>query len=389
MRETTLSNRPAETASRSRDGAREPDRPDPGDPLRAGLSVVIPCFNEADGLDALLDELLAELADVDLEVICVDDGSVDGTLDVLRRRTAADPRIQYLSFTRNFGVEAAFSAGYLYARMPWLVHLDADGQFPPREIRRLVAASEGMDAVFGVRAERHDPLVRRVGSGVNQLVARRMLGIELPPRATCFRLVRTEVARAVVELRLGSPYFLATLPKLTDRHTTVPVDHRPRTDGPARVRFFHLAAHALDLWFGFSRRPAAFATIVAMWAAAISVVLGLLHITRTLPSVVMEGGIVVLVGVALFVIAVEVRCLGVLAAGQARPRQFYVREASIAVLPADTFQVTAVLPTATPVPSPVGVPAASAAPATPSIPTTSATPVPMPAPAPAPAGVAS
>ncbi|WP_222847693.1 glycosyltransferase [Nocardioides dongxiaopingii] len=310
------------------------------DPCATGLSVVMPCYNEAGGLDDVLDELLDELdrePRLDVEVVCVDDGSRDGTLDVLRRRAAADPRVQYLSFTRNFGVEAAFSAGYLYASKPWLVHVDADGQFPPSEIRRLIEASDGMDAVFGVRVQRHDPLVRRIGSTVNQLVARGVLGIELPRHATCFRLVRTELARAVVDLRLGSPYFLATLPKLTDRHTTVPIAHRARTDGPARVRFLHLAGHALDLWFAFSRRPAQFAILTAIWAAVVSVALGVLHMTRALPAPVMEGGIVVLVGIALFVIAVEVRCLGVLAAGQPRPRMFYVREASVPVLPADTF----------------------------------------------------
>lgn len=314
-----------------------PDGDNRPEPYRTGLSVVIPCYNEEASLDATLDEVLAELGDLDLEIICVDDGSKDGTLDVLRRRSQADPRVQFLSFTRNFGVEAAFSAGYLYARKPWLVHLDADGQFPAAEARRLVDASAGQDAVFGVRAVRQDPWLRKVGSRANQFVARRMLGIELPEGGTCFRLVRTDLARAVVNLRLGSPYFLATLPRLTDRWRTVPVAHRARGDGPARVRVLHLAGQALDLWFAFSRRPAHLAIAAACWTGLAACLLGILHLLFGLPGELVGGGAAVVVGAALIIIAVEVRCLGVITASQPRPRQFYIREATVPVALEDTL----------------------------------------------------
>lgn len=317
----------------------DPTTPADG-PDRTGLSVVIPCYNEADVLDDTLDEVLAELGHLDLQVVCVDDGSKDATLDILRRRAAADPRVDYLSFTRNFGVEAAFSAGYLYSDKPWLAHIDADGQFPPAEVHQLIEASPGQDAVFGVRAERNDPWLRKAGSAVNQFVARRMLGIELPAGATCFRLIRTDLARAVVNLRLGSPYFLATLPQLTDRWRTVPIQHRARADGPARVRFFQLAGQAMDLWFAFSRRPAHIAIMASAWAAVLATLLGLLHLVAGTPRVLVEGGLAVLVGVALLVIAVEVRCLGVITASQPRPRQFYIRESTMQVDPDDSFTST-------------------------------------------------
>lgn len=301
------------------------------------LSVVIPCYNEEAVLDETLDEVIDELGDFDLEIVCVDDGSSDGTLDLLRRRAADDPRVHYLSFTRNFGVEAAFSAGYAYASKPWLVHLDADGQFPPADVRRMVAAADGMDAVFGVRRQRNDPWLRKAGSALNQFVARRLLGIELPARATCFRLVRTDLARSVVDLRLGSPYFLATLPRLTSRYRLVPVDHRPRGDGPARVRVVHLAGQALDLWFAFSRRPAHVAMGLAWAAALMAGVLGLAHLLDALPAALLDAGLVALAGILLLVVAVLVRCVGQVSANQPRPRQFYVREATMPVKPEDTF----------------------------------------------------
>ena len=146
----------------------------------SGLTVVIPCFNEVDNVDGACAEVLAVFGHLDLEVIFVDDGSRDGTLDALRRLAASDPRVQYISFTRNFGFEAAFSAGYRYARRPWILHLDADQQFPAEEGRRLVEVAErGHDAVFGVRIDRNDPWARRAGSaGFHFLAAR--LRIEVP-----------------------------------------------------------------------------------------------------------------------------------------------------------------------------------------------------------------
>lgn len=318
----------------------EPDVPTDGaEPIISGLSVVIPCYNEETVLDDTLDEVLAELSEHDLEIVCVDDGSSDGTLDVLRRRAERDRRVHYLSFTRNFGVEAAFSAGYSYASKPWLVHLDADGQFPPAEVRTMVAASAGMDAVFGIRRQRDDPWLRRAGSWLNQFVARRLLGIELPARATCFRLVRTDLARAVVDLRLGSPYFLATLPRLTSRYRLVPVAHRPRGDGPPKVRVAHLAGQAMDLWFAFSRRPAHLAMGLAWAAALLAGVLGLAHLVGGLPALLLEVGVAALAAVLLLVIAVLVRCVGVVSANQPRPRQYYIREATMPIQTDDTFGI--------------------------------------------------
>src|SRR5215475_3331095 len=117
------------------------------------LTVVIPCLNEAENIAAVYDEVTAELGGFDpLEILFIDDGSTDTTLEQIRALAARDARVVYASFTRNFGLEAAFSAGYRYARQEWILHLDADLQFPPAEAHRLALAAEaGFDAVFGTR----------------------------------------------------------------------------------------------------------------------------------------------------------------------------------------------------------------------------------------------
>jgi hypothetical protein len=299
---------------------------------RFALTVVIPCLNEADNVEAAYQEIVAALGRYDeLEVLFVDDGSTDGTLARLRELAANDPTVAYLSFTRNFGLEAAFTAGFRYARHPWVLQLDADLQFPPAEAHKLVArAQEGYDAVFGVRVDRRDPWLRRAGSALHELLARRLLGIELPAGGTSFRLVRTEVARRVVDLRLGTPYFLATLPKLTGAWTTVPVEHRPRLRGAPKVTVRGLAAHAVELFMSFSVRPIVLAGLGCLAAAAVALAAALVvlvpggeRVAAALAGVALAAGLAALAVIARYLVHI----------GRSQPRmpQFLIREATVVV----------------------------------------------------------
>lgn len=305
-------------------------------PAAFGLSVVIPCLDEAPNIDTVYRAVVAELGRYDLEVLFVDDGSTDDTLTVIRRLAAADPRVEYLSFARNFGFEAAFSAGYRYASRPWVLHVDADLQFPPAEAHKLVAlADPAHDAVFGIRAVRRDSWPRRVGATVSHLVAHRLLGIEIPRGVTTFRLVRTSLARQVVDLGLGTPYFLATLLRMTSHYATVATVHQPRVAGASKFTLPGLARHAIELFVGFSNRIATAVAMAAMVTAAItalSAALALLGVIGVLGALAITLGAVT---VALLGIAAAIRYLVLVNSGQPRVGLFYVRESSLAVRAAD------------------------------------------------------
>ncbi len=301
-------------------------------PTVAGITAVVPCLNEADNVAAAYREIVAELGGYDLELLFVDDGSTDATLEIVRGLAAADPRVRYLSFSRNFGFEAAFSAGYRYASRPWVLHLDADLQFPAAEAHKLVAEAEaGVDAVFGIRETRHDPLVRRWGAVAYHVVARRLLDIEIPPAATTFRLVRTDLARRIVDLRLGTPYFLATLPRLTTAYSTVPVTHRERRHGSSKLHLRWLVGHAIGLFVGFSTRLATAAAVASLLAAALAA----LAVVAVASGVIgAAGGVALALGVLVvpaLTAAVTLRYLVAVGAGQARPRLYYVRHANFPV----------------------------------------------------------
>lgn len=303
---------------------------------RAGVTVVVPCRDEEATVEAAYRETIAALSDREVDLIFVDDGSQDGTLPALRRLAAADGRVRYVSFTRNFGFEAAFSVGYRYARQPWTLLLDADLQFPPNEARKLLArAADGYDAVYGVRETHHDRLIRRVASRAFHFIGRRVLRIEIPRRATTFRVVRTSVARRIVGNPLTTPYFTATVPAITSRYTTVRIGHRPREHGRSRFRLGGLVTHALDLYFGFSRRLAGALVGLPVLAAVGLVVLGSLTAIGVLSggaaltaTLVAQGLLLVgLSGLARYLIMV-------FAAGQ-RPFPYLIREANFPVDTAD------------------------------------------------------
>ncbi|WP_245679231.1 glycosyltransferase family 2 protein [Actinomadura hibisca] len=305
----------------------------------AGLTVVVPCYNEGAQVETAHRELTGALAGIDpLEILFVDDGSTDDTLERLRRLAATDPRVRYVSFTRNFGLEAGHAAGFTYASQPWCAQIDADLQAPPEEIPLLLAkAAEGYDVVFGVRRDRQDPLPRRIGAAVQQWAAERLLGIEIPRGASTFRVVRTSVARTLVELRLGSPYFLAMVPMVGARYATVPTGHRPRTAGRSKFRVTRLAAHSFELFFGYSWRPLNAVYLLAVLGVLLGLPVALLGYAGVGAGGPLAATAVGLSALALVETALVGRYLHRLLRDMRRFRPFYIKEANVTLRPQDTL----------------------------------------------------
>lgn len=301
------------------------------------VTAVIPCYNEEPQVAAVYHQVSEELGRYgDVELLFVDDGSVDGTLDRIRELAAADPLVKYISFTRNFGQEAAFSAAFKYASKQWIVQFDADLQSPPAEAHKLLAkAAEGYDAVFALRVGRQDRWLRRAGSSAQQWFARRVLGIELHQGASAFRALRASVAKKVVALRMGHPYFIATLPLVGARTAMVPTEHHPRRGGGSRWGLGRLVGHSFELFFGYSLVPLAWLYLVALAgsaAAGLTVALAVAGVAdATGLGIASQAS-----AMATFaILAVLARYVQRLLAEHRRPRQFYVREANLPVAPED------------------------------------------------------
>jgi polyisoprenyl-phosphate glycosyltransferase len=312
---------------------RPSDGGDPEDELAPGLTVLLPCFNEAERVEAAWAAIDAALGSVPgMELLIVDDGSTDETLAKIRRIAAADARVRYLSFSRNFGLEAAQEAGFRHASREWLVQLDADLQSPPAEAHKLLdAARDGRyDVVFGIRENRRDPWVRRLGSRSLGGIARRLLGIDLPAGASVFRVIHTPVARRLAALELGAPYTVASIVMIGARYTCVPTSHR-RREGRSRWRPGRLVGHTFELFFGYSWRPLNAAYLVAALLALISLVVAAMPASRPGGTALAERIDLVTAAATLVILAVVGRYLYRSMRDQRRYPAYLVREANFEV----------------------------------------------------------
>ena len=196
---------------------------------------MVPAYNERDNLAPLLAEIAAALegAARGYEVIVVDDGSSDGTLEALKTLRQQYPQLQIISFERNAGQTAAFAAGFRAARAPIVITLDADLQNDPADIPKLVAElrRSGATAVAGYRAARRDTPWKRLQSRIANGVRNRLNGEVIRDTGCSLKAFRTEAVRDL-PLFTGMHRFLPTLIKMNGGTVTeIPVGHRPRRAG--------------------------------------------------------------------------------------------------------------------------------------------------------------
>jgi dolichol-phosphate mannosyltransferase len=197
------------------------------------ISVVIPVYNEEENLPILAAELRAALGSLgrSYEILYVDDGSTDGSPEVLRRLAREDPAVRVLRQRRNAGQSAALDAGFRFARGAIVVTLDADLQNDPADIPRLLEIMDVFDVVSGVRTHRQDTWVRKVSSRIANRVRNRLTHDSVTDVGCTLRACRTEYLRRI-PMFTGMHRFLPTLLKMAGARTTeIPVNHRPRLHG--------------------------------------------------------------------------------------------------------------------------------------------------------------
>ena len=215
------------------------------------LSVVVPVYNERDSLPVLVEEIGRALAGRRYEIVAVDDGSTDGSLEALKALKRDHPELHIVAFAANAGQTAAFAAGFRAARGAVIVTLDADLQNDPADIPALLAAlaASGATAVAGYRAARHDSPWKRLQSRNANGVRNRLNGETIRDTGCSLKAFRADAVRAL-PLFTGMHRFLPTLIKLYGGTVAeVPVRHRPRRFGRSKYgmwnRVFRSLADAL------------------------------------------------------------------------------------------------------------------------------------------------
>jgi dolichol-phosphate mannosyltransferase len=211
------------------------------------VSVVIPAYDEAENIPRLLAELAPPLEGLGrpYEIVLVDDGSTDGTREVLDGLAPRYPALRVVRFRKNAGQSAAFLAGFEAARGGVIVTLDADLQNNPADIPELLRRLPGNDAVFGVRARRRDSALRRISSRIANRVRRAATGDGLRDVGCSLKAFRRECLRDLPRFD-GVHRFLGTYFVWRGfRVVEVVVDHRPRRAGRAKYNLRNRAFRTL------------------------------------------------------------------------------------------------------------------------------------------------
>jgi glycosyltransferase involved in cell wall biosynthesis len=289
-------------------------------PLRSSrgrrLSLVIPMHNEEPVLEALFERLDATVGrlGVELEIVCVDDGSRDRTLELLRARASKDRRIRAISLSRNFGKEAALTAGLETASGDMIIPLDADLQDPPELIPEFVALWEqGYDVVYGVRADRtSDTVLKRTTANLFYRVFNSVSDYPIPASTGDFRLMDRRVVEALKQLPERNRFMKGLFAWVGFRQVGVPYVRPARLAGQTAWGYRKLFRFALDGVTAFTTLPLRIWTGVGIGAAILALIMGVGLILRVLIVGRDVPGYASLMVVLLFGFALQMIALGVM-----------------------------------------------------------------------------
>ena len=216
-----------------------------------GVSVILPVLDERDNLEPLHARLTMALKSLgrEYEIVYVDDGSTDGSWDVLKRLAASDRAVRLVRLRRNFGQTAALSAGLAHSSHPIVVTVDADLQNDPADIEGLLEMLDrGDDVVCGWRRRRNDPwLTRRLPSALANRLIRWMTGVRLHDIGCTLRAYRREVLRDVHLYGDMHRYLPVLVAWVGGRIGELEVEHHPRASGQSKYGLMRIFRVLVDL----------------------------------------------------------------------------------------------------------------------------------------------
>jgi len=260
-------------------------------PLRAdalpqpAVSVVIPFFNESASiprLHARLHQVLQQLGR-SFEIVYVDDGSTDRSLEELLLVQGWDPAVKVVTLARNAGQHAAVLAGFAHARGAVVVTLDADLQNPPEEIPRLLAEIDaGHDAVGTRREGRNDPFLRRAISAVVSRLASLAVGVPMTDCGSMLRAYRRPVVEEILRLAERALFIPALGAWLARRPTEISIRHEARVAGRSRYSPLRFMRLGFDLMTGFSLVPIQLVSLAGIGVALLGIGFGAFLLVRRL-----------------------------------------------------------------------------------------------------------
>lgn len=252
------------------------------------ISLVTPAFNEEANVANLHNRVMAIMAPLamDYELIMVDDGSKDGTLAQIKKLAQADGRVKYISFSRNFGKEAAMLAGLTYCDGDYAIILDSDLQHPPELIPQMIAkAQDGFDQVIAKRSRTGDSRGRTFLSRLYYRLVNHLIDVKLEDGVGDFRLLSRKAINALVSMKEYTRFSKGLFAWIGFHSTTLEYENVQREAGETKWSFRALFKYAMDGIMSFNDKPLR----ISFYVGALTFLAGLLYILYSAIRVMVVG----------------------------------------------------------------------------------------------------
>lgn len=282
------------------------------------LSLVVPAYNEEESIPIFYDEVMKvekELSDVELEFVFVDDGSMDNTLDVLRELNDKDSRVHYVSFSRNFGKEAAIYAGLENATGDYVAILDADLQDPPSLLPEMlrILTEEDYECVGTRRVDRKgEPPIRSWFARQFYKIMNKISCTDIVDGARDFQLMRRKVVNAILSMGEYNRFSKGIFGWVGFKRKWLEYENVERAAGETKWSFWSLFIYALDGIVAFSTAPLVISSIMGMLFCIIAFIFIIVIIIRTLVFGDPTAGWPSMICIILLVSGIQLLCIGIL-----------------------------------------------------------------------------
>ena len=287
--------------------------------MKKTISIVVPCYNEEESLPIFFKEVKKIEKKMDyvfFEYVFVDDGSRDKTLEILRDLAKNNKNVRYVSFSRNFGKEAAMYAGLTYAKGDYITIMDADLHDPPRliEVMYKGIVEEGYDCIGSRRVTRKgEPPVRSFFARCFYRIINRLSETEMISGARDFRLMTRKMVDSILSMKEYSRYSKGLFSFVGFKIKWLEYENVPRVAGQTKWSFFKLLKYAFEGIIAFSTKPLLFSLYVGLLFLLASLITLIVIIVRAVQNVLI-GPVISLTCVSLFVGGTILVCMGILGA---------------------------------------------------------------------------
>ena len=284
------------------------------------ISVVIPCYNEEKAIPIFYKEMnkvMVKMKKLDFELIFVDDGSSDSTLEVCKNLSKEDKRVKFLSFSRNFGKEAGIYAGLNKSTGDYVTLMDVDLQDPPELLPKMynLIKEEGYDSVGTRRVTRKgEPPIRSFFARCFYKLINKMSKTEMVDGARDYRLMTRQMVNSILEMKEYNRYSKGLFSFVGYKTKWIEYENRERVAGENKWSFWKLVIYALDGIIAFSTTPLWIAAIIGLLFCLVSFIAILIIVIKTLVFGDPVGGWPSMVCIIFFVSGIQLFCVGIIGA---------------------------------------------------------------------------